>query len=41
MGRYSARMRNKERSMVVAFGKRMDLAIDNTYFKKQDEHRVT
>ena len=33
--------RNKERSMVVDFGKRMDLAIVNTYFKKKDEHRVT
>ena len=41
MGRYSARMRNKERSMVVDFGKRMDLAIVNTYFKKKDKHRVT
>ena len=27
--------------MVVDFGKRMDLAIVNTYFKKKDEHRVT
>ena len=26
--------------MVVNFGKRMDVAIVNTYFKK-DEHRVT
>ena len=26
--------------MVVDFGKRMDLAIVNTYFKKKDEHRV-
>ena len=33
--------RNKERSMVVDFGKKMDLAIVNTYFKKKDEHRVT
>ena len=32
--------RNKEGSMVVNFGKRMDLAIVNTYFKKKDEHRV-
>ena len=41
MGRYSAQTRNKEGSMVVDFGKRMDLAIVNTYFKKKDEHRVT
>ena len=41
MGRYGAGTRNKERSMVVDFGKRIDLAIVNTYFKKKDEHRVT
>ena len=41
MGRYGAETRNKEGSMVVDFGKRMDLAIVNTYFKKKDEHRVT
>ena len=40
MGRYDAGTRNKEGLMVVDFGKRMDLAIVNTYFKK-DEHRVT
>ena len=41
MERYRAGTRNKEGSMVVDFGKRMDLAIINTYFKKKDEHRVT
>ena len=41
MGRYGAGMRNKEGSMVVDFGKRIDLVIINTYFKKKDEHRVT
>ena len=41
MGRYGTGKRNKEGSMVVDFGKRMDLAIVNTYFKKKDEHRVT
>ena len=41
MGRYGAGTRNKEGSMVVDFGKRMDLAIVNTYFKKKYEHRVT
>ena len=41
MGKYGAGTRNKEDSMVVDFGKRMDLAIVNTYFKKKDEHRVT
>ena len=41
MGRYGAGTRNKEGSMVVDFGKRMDLAIVNTYFKEKDEHRVT
>ena len=39
MGRYGAGTRNKEGSMVVDFAKRMDLAVINTYFKK-DEHRV-
>ena len=41
MGRYGVGTRNKEGSMVVDFGKRMDLAIVNTYFKKKDEHKVT
>ena len=41
MGRYDAGTRNKEGSMVVHFGKRMDLAIVDIYFKKKDEHRVT
>ena len=41
MGRYGAGTKNKEGSMVVGFGKRMDLAIVNTYFKKKDEYRVT
>ena len=35
MERYGAGTRNKEGSMVVDFGKRMDLAIVNTYFKKE------
>ena len=33
MGRHGAGTRNKEGSMVVDFGKRMDLTIVNTYFK--------
>ena len=37
MGRYGAGTRNKEELMVVDFGKRMDLAIVNTYFKKKDD----
>ena len=41
MGRYGAGTRNKEGSMIVDSGKRMDLAIVNTYFKKKNEHRVT
>ena len=41
MGRYGAGTRNNEGSMVVDLGKRMDLAIVNTYFKKKYEHRVT
>ena len=36
MGRYGAGTRNKEGSMVVDFGKRMDLANVNTYFKKMN-----
>ena len=35
MGRYGTR--SNEGSMVVDFGKRMDLAIVNTYFKKKDD----
>ena len=35
MRRYSAGTRNKEESMVVDFGKRMDLTIVNTYFNKK------
>ena len=41
MGKHGAGTRNKEGSMVADFGKRMDLAIVNTYFKKKHEHRVT
>ena len=41
MGRYGDGTRNRERSMIVDFAKRMDLAIVNTYFKKKDKHRVT
>ena len=41
MRKYGAVTKNKEGSMVVDFGKRMDLAIVNTYFKKKGEHRVT
>ena len=40
MGRYGVGTRNKEGSMIVDFGKRIDLAIVNTCFKKKDEHRV-
>ena len=36
MGRYSAGTRTKEGSKVVDFGKRMDLVIVNTYFKKMN-----
>ena len=35
MGRYGAGTRNKEGSMVVNFGKRMDLAIVNTISKRK------
>ena len=41
MRKYPARTRNREGSKVVEFGKRMDLAVVNTYFKKKNEHRVT
>ena len=40
LGRYGAGRRNREGSMVVDFGKRIDLAIVNIYFKKKDGHRV-
>ena len=35
MGRYSAGTRNKVRSMVVDFAKKMDLAIVNTYSRRK------
>ena len=41
MGRYGTGTRNKEESIAVDFGKIMDLAIVNTYFKKKDEHKMT
>ena len=41
MGRYDAKTRNKEEPIIVDFGKRMDLAIVNTYFKKKDENSMT
>ncbi|KAF7692744.1 hypothetical protein HF521_010354, partial [Silurus meridionalis] len=40
MGRYGLKERNVEGQMVVDFAKRMEMAVVNTYFKK-DEHRVT
>ena len=36
-----ANERNVEGQMVVAFAKRMEMAVVNTYFKKKEEHRVT
>ena len=41
MRRYDAGTRNKKRSIVVDFEKRIDLAIVNIYYKKKDKHRVT
>ena len=41
MRRYGAGTRNKEGSVVVDFGKRMNLAIVNTYSKKKDKHKMT
>ena len=41
LGRYGAGTRNKKGLMILDFGKRMDLAIVNTYFKKKDKYRVT
>ena len=40
MGRYGAGTRNKERSILVNFAKRMDLAIVNIYFKKKHKYMV-
>ncbi|KAF7688155.1 hypothetical protein C0J45_21398 [Silurus meridionalis] len=40
MGRYGLKERNVEGQMVVYFDKRMEMAVVNTYFKK-DDHRVT
>ncbi|KAI5107470.1 hypothetical protein C0J45_3108 [Silurus meridionalis] len=41
MGRYGFKERNVEGQIVVAFAKRIEMAVVNTYFKKKDEHRVT
>ena len=39
--RYGSATRNEELIIVVNFAKRMDLAVVNTYLKKNDKHRVT
>ncbi|KAI5611221.1 hypothetical protein C0J50_9252 [Silurus asotus] len=41
MGRYGSKERNVEGQMVVDFAKRMEMAVVNTYFKKEEDHRVT
>ncbi len=41
MARYGIKERNVEGQMVVDFAKRMEMAVINTYFKKNEEHRVT
>ncbi|KAK3523754.1 hypothetical protein QTP70_009236 [Hemibagrus guttatus] len=41
MGKFGVKERNLEGQMVVDFGKRMDMAVVNTYFQKREEHRVT
>ncbi|KAK3558627.1 hypothetical protein QTP86_022061, partial [Hemibagrus guttatus] len=41
MGKFGVKERNLEGQMVVDFAKRMDMAVDNTYFQKREEHRVT
>ncbi|KAI5625660.1 hypothetical protein C0J50_14874 [Silurus asotus] len=40
MGRYGIKERNVEKQMVVDFAKKMEMAVVNTYFKKND-HRVS
>ncbi|KAK3572495.1 hypothetical protein QTP86_033919 [Hemibagrus guttatus] len=41
MGKFGVKERNLEGQMVVDFAKRMDMGVDNTYFQKREEHRVT
>ena len=41
MGRHGFKERNLEGQMVVDFGKRMQMAMFNTYFRKKEEQRVT
>lgn len=41
MGRYSVEGRDAEGQVVVDFAKRMDMAVVNTYFTKEEEHKVT
>ncbi|KAF7706431.1 hypothetical protein HF521_019685, partial [Silurus meridionalis] len=41
MGRYSFKERNVEGQMVVDFAKMMEMAVVNTYFKRNEDHRVT
>ncbi|KAI5108301.1 hypothetical protein C0J45_1895 [Silurus meridionalis] len=41
MGRYGFKERNVEGQMVEDFAKRMEMAVVNSYFKKNEDHRVT
>ncbi|KAF7698039.1 hypothetical protein C0J45_12652 [Silurus meridionalis] len=41
MGRYGFKKRNVEEQIVVDFAKRGEIAVVNTYFKKNEDHRVT
>uniref|UniRef100_A0A7N6AN85 Endonuclease/exonuclease/phosphatase domain-containing protein n=1 Tax=Anabas testudineus TaxID=64144 RepID=A0A7N6AN85_ANATE len=41
MGRFGVKERNLEGQMVVDFAKRMEMAVVNTYFQNEYEHRVT
>ncbi|KAK3539819.1 hypothetical protein QTP70_013333 [Hemibagrus guttatus] len=41
MGKFGVKEKNLEGHMVVDFAKRMDMGVVNTYFQKQEEHRVT
>ncbi|ROT72882.1 hypothetical protein C7M84_008717 [Penaeus vannamei] len=41
MGRYGVQERDTEGQMLVDFAKRLGMALVNTYFKKEEKHRVT
>ncbi|KAF3698136.1 Craniofacial development protein 2 p97 bucentaur protein [Channa argus] len=40
MGKFGLQDRNAEEQMVLDFAKRMEMAVENSFFQKRQEHRV-